>query len=293
MITVLGATGRTGREITRRLLAAGERVRAVGRNAERLAGLAGAEPFVGDATDPEFLTTALRGADAAYVMYPYDPRATGYPAAQRRLGEAAVQAIRAAGVGHVVALSSIGADVPAGTGFIAALHEQEQRLAALDAVLVLRAGSFFENFAEALESVHAAGVVADAVAPDVALPMVSVRDVAAAAADALLARDWTGTVVRELQGPRDLSYREATAILGARIGRPDLPYVRLPDAEMVDALYSAGFSAEAAALHVELGRAISDGTIASRQPRSSATTTPTRFEDVADELARDFLAATR
>jgi uncharacterized protein YbjT (DUF2867 family) len=131
------------------------------------------------------------------------------------------------------------------------------------------------------------------VEPDVALPMVAVRDVATAAADALLARDWTGTVVRELHGPRDLSYREATAILGARIGRPDLPYVRLPDAEMVGALWAAGFSAEAAALHVELGRAMSDGTVAARQPRTPATTTPTRFEDVAAELARDFLAVTR
>jgi uncharacterized protein YbjT (DUF2867 family) len=293
MITVLGATGRTGGEVARRLVAAGERVRAVGRSATRLADVAGTEPFAGDAGDAEFLTTAMRGADAAYVVFPYDPTATGYAAEQRRLGEAAVRAAREAGVGHVVAVSSIGADVPAGTGFIAALHEQEQRLSALDAVLVLRAGSFFENFAEALESVHAAGVIADAVDPDVALPMVAVRDVAAAAADALLARDWTGTVVRELQGPRDLSYRETTAILGARIGRPDLPYVRLPDAEMVEVLYGAGFSAEAAALHVELGRAISDGTIAARQPRSSATSTPTRFEDVADDLARDFLAATR
>jgi uncharacterized protein YbjT (DUF2867 family) len=293
MITVLGATGRTGGGVARRLLAAGERVRAVGRSAERLAGITGAEPFAGDAGDPEFLTTAMRGADAAYVVFPYDPTTTGYAVAQRRLGEAAVRAVREGGVGHVVALSSIGADVPAGTGFVAALHEQERLLGALDAVLVLRPGSFFENFAEALEMVHAAGVVADAVEPDVALPMVSVRDVAAAAADALLARDWTGTVVRELQGPRDLSYREATAILGARIGRPDLPYVRLPDAEVVEALWAAGFSAEAAALHVELGRAISDGTVAARQPRTAATTTPTRFEDVAAELARDFLAVTR
>lgn len=293
MITVLGASGRTGGEVARRLLAAGERVHAVGRSAERLAGIAGAEPFTGDAGDPGFLTTAMRGADAAYLVFPYDPTATGYAAAQRRLGEAAVHAAREGGVGHVVALSSIGADVPTGTGFVAALHEQERLLSALDAVLVLRPGSFFENFAEALEMVHAAGVVADAVEPDVALPMVAVRDVAAAAADALLARDWTGTVVRELHGPRDLSYREATAILGARIGRPDLPYVRLPDAEMVGALWAAGFSAEAAALHVELGRAMSDGTVAARQPRTPATTTPTRFEDVAAELARDFLAVTR
>jgi uncharacterized protein YbjT (DUF2867 family) len=290
MITVLGATGRTGGEVARRLLAAGERVRAVGRSAERLAGVAGAEPFAGDAGDPDVLTAAMTGADAAYVVFPYDPTATGYAAQQRRLGEAVVVAARAAGVGHVVALSSIGADVPAGTGFVAALHAQEQRLAALDAVLVLRAGSFFENFGEALEMVRVAGVVADAVDPDVPVPMVATRDVAAAAADALLGRDWTGTVVREVHGPRELSYAEATAVLGARIGRPDLPYVRLPDAELVGVLHGAGFSAEAAALHVELGRAISDGTIRARGPRVVGSTP---FEAVADELAREYRALSR
>jgi uncharacterized protein YbjT (DUF2867 family) len=291
MITVLGATGRTGGEVTRRLLAAGEQVRAVGRSVERLARLAGAEPFAGDAGDPDFLAGALRGANAAYVMYPYDPRATDYLAAQRRFGAAALRALRDSGVGHVVALSSIGADLPAGTGFVASLHEQEQLLRSLDAVLVLRPGSFYENFAEALEVVRAVGMVVDAVEPDVPVPMVSTRDVAATAADALLARDWTGTVVRELRGPRDLTYAEATAILGARIGRPDLAYVRPPDAELIGALQGAGFSAESAALHVELGRAISDGTILARQPLEPRTPTP--FEDVADELAADFLAVAR
>jgi uncharacterized protein YbjT (DUF2867 family) len=42
MITVIGATGRTGSKITTRLLHAGEPVRAVGRSAGRLAELAGA-----------------------------------------------------------------------------------------------------------------------------------------------------------------------------------------------------------------------------------------------------------
>jgi len=43
---------------------------------------------------------------------------------------------------------------------------------------------------------------------------VSMADVAA---KALKARDWKGVVVRELLGPRDLSYSEATHILGERV----------------------------------------------------------------------------
>lgn len=127
------------------------------------------------------------------------------------------------------------------------------------------------------------GAYADAVAPDVPIPMIATRDVAAVAAQALATRDRTGTVVRELLGPRDLSYAEATAILGARLALPDLAYVRLPDDEMVAALRRAGFSVTAAALHVELGRALSNGTVVSRHGRMPDTTTPTRFEDYVKE----------
>jgi hypothetical protein len=69
------------------------------------------------------------------------------------------------------------------------------------------------------------GVLADSVAPDVAMPMVAADDIAAVAAKALIERDWSGIAVQELLGPRDLSQVEVARILGERIGQPDLPYV--------------------------------------------------------------------
>lgn len=288
MITVMGASGHTGGEIARSLLDAGEAVRALGRSRDRLAPLAdaGAEVVVGDAGDPGYLGAAFRDSDAVYTLLPYDPTSPDYLAEQQRIGEAVVTAIREAGVPHVVALSSVGADLAAGTGFVASLHAQERRLAGLDGtnVLILRPGSYFENFVASLHAVREHGVLTDTVAPDVAIPMIATRDIAASAAVALRKRDWSGVVVRELLGPRDLTYAEATALLGARIGMPDLPYVRLGDEEMVAALRQVGFSAATAAMQVELGRALSDGTIVSRQGRTPATTTPTRFEDFVAEL---------
>ena len=114
--------------------------------------------------------------------------------------------------------------------------------------------------------------------------MVATRDVADVAAAALRARDWTGFVVREVSGQRDLTFGEVTAIIGERIGRPGLPYVQLPDAEMLGALTDAGLSADVAAQNLEFNRALSDRTIRSREPRGPQNTTPTRFEDFADEL---------
>jgi uncharacterized protein YbjT (DUF2867 family) len=287
MITVMGATGHVGGRIARQLLAAGETVRAIGRNPAALAELAaaGAEITAGDAGDPAFLAAAFRDSDAVFTMLPYSPSAPDFRGEQARLGEAIARAVRDSGVRKVVALSSLGADLPAGTGFIAAsLHPQEQRLRALSGVdvLLLRPTLFFESIVAALDGIDAQGVHADVVDPDVPLPMIASRDVADAAAAALVARNWSGVEVRELLGPRDLTYVEATRILGAAIGRPDLPYVQLPADEMAAALVEAGFAPDTAALHVEMGQALSTGVI-TRQ-RTPESTTPTRFEDIAADL---------
>ena len=98
-------------------------------------------------------------------------------------------------------------------------------------------------------------------------------------------------VVRELLGPRDLSYAEATRILGERIGQPGLEYVQLPYGELAQALRQSGFSEDVALLYAELAQAINEGRVRSRHGRTPESTTPTRFEDFAGELARAYEAA--
>jgi uncharacterized protein YbjT (DUF2867 family) len=95
------------------------------------------------------------------------------------------------------------------------------------------------------------GINGDSVAPDLAVPMIATRDIADVAAKALKARDWEGVVVRELLGPRDLTYFEATRILGERIGKPDLNYIQFSYAEMAQALVQAGLSKSFAGLYVD------------------------------------------
>ena len=121
--------------------------------------------------------------------------------------------------------------------------------------------------------------MADSVAPDAPLPMVATRDVGAAAAAALRSRDWTGFAVRELLGPRDLTYAEVARMIGAAIGRPDLAYVQIPEDDLRAALEAAGWSPDATRLQVEMNRVFSDGSVAARATRTAASTTPTRFED--------------
>ena len=295
MITVMGATGNTGRKIAEGLLAAGVPVRALGRSEDKLADLAalGAETRVGDTVDATFLADAFRGADAAYTLLPTDQRATDYPARQDTEGEAIAAAIRESGIRRVVALSCVGTDVPEGTGVILGLRRQEERLRAIAGIdlLLLRPVSFFENFFGQIETIRHAGVVADSVEADLAIPMVATRDVADAAVQALAQPAWSGIQVRELIGPRDLTYREATRILGEAIGKPSLQYVQLPYTQMVAALAQAGLSESFAETYVEMTRAFNEQIVQPIAGRSPENTTPTTFESFADELAAIWRAA--
>lgn len=282
MITVLGATGQVGRQVVALLRARGTAVRAVARSAERLAAL-DAEPCAGELTDPAFLTAACTGADAVFAMTPPDPGAPDHAAAQAAMGQAVATAVRDARVPYAVLLSSLGAELASGTGFIAGLHAQEERMRATGTrLLVLRPGWFAENVAAALPAVHEHGVLADSLAPDRPLPVVATRDVAAAAAAALAARRDTG--VRELLGPADITPAEQAAVLGRALGRPGLPYVQLPDAEMTAALVAAGFSPDAAAGHLAMTGALNAGRIGPLAGRTPQNTTPTSFDDVVRAL---------
>ena len=284
----MGATGNTGRMVSERLLEGGSDVRALGRSADRLAGLVakGAEAAVGEAADAGYLTGAFRGADAVYTLIPPDVQVEDYSAFQDQVGEAIVGAIKESGVGHVVFLSSIGADQPAGTGPIAGLHRQEGRLRSLEGVdvLALRPGFFFENHFETLGLIKHQGINGGAVAPDTSLPMIATRDIAEVAAKALVERDFSGFVVRELLGPRDLTMAKANGIIGEAIGNPDLAYVQFRYEDFEASLAQMGLSASVAALYTEMARAFNAGKVRSLEGRSAANTTPTSFETFAAEV---------
>jgi uncharacterized protein YbjT (DUF2867 family) len=114
MDVVLGATGNTGSVIAKALLEGGQKVRVVGRSKERLAGfvIRGAEALEADLMDSGALTKAFTGARAVYAILPPDHASTDYRAQQDRETNSIAAALEAAGVTHVVALSSFGADKP-------------------------------------------------------------------------------------------------------------------------------------------------------------------------------------
>jgi len=294
MIAVMGASGNTGKVTADALLSRGVKVRVIGREAKKLQAFAarGAEVAAGDASDAAFLARAFAGADAAYTLIPPDFRAADFRAYQDRIGEATAAALRQSGVKRVVFLSSVGADLPAGTGPIAGLCAQEKRLAALGVdVLSLRPGYFFENLHASLPLIRQQGINGSAIAPDVKMSMIATRDIGSAAAAALAAKDFSGVQIRNLLGPRDYTLVEVTRILGAKIGKPDLAYVQFPYEAFGAALEQAGLSKDLARLYVEMSRGFNDGIVKPVGGRTPASTTPTTFEAFAGELAAAYAAA--
>lgn len=288
MITIMGASGNTGNPLARHLLESGNEIRVLGRSPAKLESLgqAGADVLPGDATDADYLARAFDGADAVYTMLPDDFGSTEHRAWQDRIGEAVVRAIRSSGVGHVVLVSSLGAEKAEGTGLVEAMHAQEARLHALTGVnvLILRNGWYFENFPGTLGLIKAQGINGGAIEADLPIPMIAARDISETAASALQKRDFTGIQVRELLGERDLTFAEATTIIGDRIGLPKLQYVQFPYDAYAASLVEAGFSQDVADLFAGMARGFNEGSIKSHETRDAANTTATRFEAYVDEV---------
>ncbi len=290
MYVVLGATGNTGHIVAKTLLGNGQKVRVVGRSAERLQALAaeGGEIFVGDVTDGPTLARAFKGAQAAYVMVPPNTTTNDYRAFQDRASDAIAAAVQNAGVKNIVSLSSIGADKASGSGPVVGLYNLEQKLNQIEGVdvLHLRAGYFMENALPQVAVVRMMGSMAGPVRPELKLPMIAAEDIGAAAAEALLSGDLRGKHSRELQGQRDLTYTEVASIVGKAIGKPSLGYVQAPDEQLRGAMVQMGMSANLVGLILEMAGALNSGHMKALEPRSASTTTPTTFETfVAEEFA--------
>ena len=282
MYAVLGASGNTGHVVAKNLLARGEKVRVVGRNAARLQALAteGAEIFIGDVTDARALAKAFKGVESAYVMIPPNATSNDFRADQERVSDAIATAVRNAGVKNVVSLSSIGADKASGTGPVVGLHNLEQKLNQIDAtnVLHLRAGYFMENTLPQVGAIRMTGSVAGPLRPDLKVAMIATRDIGTVAAEALLGLTFRGTQTQELLGQRELDYTEVAAIIGNGIGKPGLGYIQMPDDPMKAAMVQMGMSENVVGLILEMAGALNTGHMRALEPRSVRNTTPTPYE---------------
>lgn len=297
MIVITGATGKTGRPTAEALLASGETVRVIGRDAKRLEPLVqkGAEAFVGNAEDAASMTKAFEGATAVYLMLPEDISQQDMRAHQERVSDSYAAAVANARVPYAVALSSLGAQHAEKTGPIVGLHNMEQklnRIAGLN-ILYLRPGYFMENLFMSIAPLRSMGILPGGLTGDLPMPWIATKDIGAYAAVRLAARDFSGSSTQELHGQRDISMKEAASVVGKAVGKPNLGYMQVPFMMLEPALVQMGLPKGTAALLIEMWKGANAGLIVPLEPRSAKNTTPTTLESFASEVfAPAFLSKT-
>ena len=288
MIVIVGATGHTGRPAAEALLASGEKVRVIGRDAKRLEVFTkkGADAFVGNVEDVASMTKAFEGATAVYLVLPEDISQQDLRAHQELVSDCYAAAVANARVPYVVNLSSIGAQHAEKTGPIVGLHNQEEklnRIAGLN-VLHLRAAYFMENLLMSIPPLRSMGMLPGGLTSDMPMPWIATKDIGEYAATRLAARDFSGSSTQELHGQRDISMKEAASIVGKSIGKPNLGYMQVPFMMLEPALVQMGLPKKTATLLIEMWKGANAGLIVPQEQRSAENTTPTTIESFVTEV---------
>lgn len=249
---ITGATGDVGSRVVDRLLQLGHRPRVFVRGAQKALSRFGhrVEIFTGDLADAATLKPALTSIDALFLVN------TGPQIPVR--DEAAAKAAIAAGVKHLVKLSSI--DVEQGLA-IGAWHERGEaaiRAAGIPFTFVRPTG-FMSNLLACAPSVKTAGVVR-ASTGEGRRAFIHSDDIAAVVVKALTASECEGEAL-PITGPEPLTFAEATAKIGAAIGKK-LLFQPISDEEAGKRYSQTGASPEDVGAHVALWRAIREGLLA-------------------------------
>jgi len=262
MYVITGATGNTGSIAAETLLDAGKSVRVVVRSAAKAKHLAarGAQVVEADLSDEAALRRAFEGAEGVYVLSPPDMTLPDFLGERKKLTDSYARVAKAAGVKHVVFLSSVGAQHSAGTGMIRSCYAGEQALKASGVpVTFVRPAYFLDNWAAVLHPVQHDGVLPSFIAASRSIPMVASRDIGKAIGQALLDGP-RGTRVIELSGPVDVSPKDVAAAFAKALGR-DVSVAEAPPAAAAGAFVSFGASENVASLYAELFVGVDNGQV--------------------------------
>src|SRR6267378_6129111 len=222
MYAITGVTGNVGGAVARALLAGGQSVRAVVRNADKgqVWRNRGCEVALAIIEDGASLNVAFQRAEAVFVLVPpnFDPSPEFSEA--REIGRALHSALAAARPKRVIYLSTIGAQARE-MNLLTQHSIIEKAIGDLPIpVMFLRPAWFMENCRWDVAPARETGVVPSFLQPiDKPVPMVATADIGRVAAE-LLQETWKGHRVVELEGPHRVTPNEIATTFADLLGRP-------------------------------------------------------------------------
>ncbi len=261
-VLVMGATGQQGGSVVKHLAPQGHRIRTLTRNpdspkAKQLA-QQGVEVLKGDFNDSDSLLQAARGMDTVFAMT--TPFEAGMEA-ETQQGIAVADAVKQAGVGHLVFTSVASADRQTGIPHFDSKYKVEQHIASLNIPHTIIAPVFFlDNWFSPwfLPSIQE-GILKLAMPADRPLQQISVDNIGAFAAAMIERR-------KEVFGKRfdiagdELTGKETVAAISKDSGRDigyegfDPEYMRADNAdfaEMFSWFNRVGYATDIKNLHKE------------------------------------------
>lgn len=294
-IVITGSLGHVGQPLAENLVGQGHAVTVISRSADRRAATEalGATAAIGSVQDADFLAATFAGAGAVFAMIPPNFGAPDPRAYYQQLGRNYAQAIGQAGVPRVVHLSSWGADLSAGTGFILGSHDVEGLLNALPNVALthLRPGYFYYNLNNYFGLIRHQDIMGANYGGQDKLVLVHPTDIAIVAAEELTAPNATGHRVRYVASD-ERTPDEVAHVLGAALAKPALKWVTFTDEQVRQTLEQRGVPPHIAALSVDLGNSIHSGALGADYERHKpARLGKIKLEDFAPEFAAAYQRA--
>ena len=249
---ITGATGDVGSKVVNHLLQRGNRPRVFVRSAQKAQALFGqrVDIYVGDLAQPETLQPALDGVDEFFLVNS-GPQIPIHD-------ELAAKAAKAAGVRHLVKLSSM--DVQHGLA-IGAWHELGEaaiRASGISFTFVQPTG-FMSNLLAWARSIKTERIVR-ASTGEGKRAFIHSEDIAAVATAALITHEYDGEAL-PITGPEALTFAEATATIASAIGKR-LTFQPISDDEARQRYSAISGSVAETEAHVSLWRAIREGRLA-------------------------------
>lgn len=215
MILVTGAGGKTGRAVLRAAAARRLDARAMvhrPEHGEAVRAAGAADVIAGDLRDPGVLALAVKDVDAVYHICP-----NVHPD-EVKIGRAAVEAARAAGVRRFVFHSVLHPQIEAMPHHWRKLRVEELLLASGLEVTILQPASYMQNVLPQWSAIAARGLYSVPYPSTTPLCMVDLADVAEAAAT-VLAEDGHAGATYELAGPEALTPEQIAEIVGHALNR--------------------------------------------------------------------------
>lgn len=290
---VTGSLGNISKPVVQQLVKAGHDVTVISSSAARSAEIEalGAKAATGSVADFPFLAETFKGADAVYTMVPPTWEAANWKQHIHNIGKNYAAAIKTAGVKKVVNLSSIGAHMPDGCGPVSGLHGVEQELNKLDGVDVrhLRPGFFYQNFMANIGMIKHMGIIGGNYGENAVMPLSHPKDIADAAAEELLQSGFSGKSVRYLASD-ERSTSDVASVLGAAIGKPELPWVNFKNEDALGGMLGAGLPQEVASNYVEMGAAMASGEMGRDYQANRPAQGAIKLEQFAKEFAGAYSA---